>query len=281
MEPIRAESKVSLRQRVNTYIGCCPLRVVFEDGNEGVFGRGSGALLVRLSVIKGQKAKQPLIEIGNFCESAQCTIQIGGEHPNSRIFNNSLSSVQLVRSFLVDHGITQFQATHSHPTRIGHGVILSKNCLVNVGATIGLGAVIGSGSVVTRTAIPDWSVAVGSPANKVKERISPAAQEIALALEWWNWDIEFFVRHVHLLFDAEKHYKQLIAARVMADNRYRLVVKMEGEAESLSLSILGIDDEDRFVPIKETSQAFQTYFGQMNSPEDSVLTWMPNPFHLL
>lgn len=187
----------------------------------------------------------------------------------------------LVRDFLRNQGINEFKACHPSSTRIGHGVVLSKNCLVNAGAEIGDGAVIGSGSVVTRTAIPDWSIAVGSPARPVKQRISSAAQDVALALEWWNWDIEFFVRHVHLLFDAEKHYKQLIASRVMADNRYRLVVKMEGEAENLSLSILGIDDEDRFVPIKETSQAFQKYFAQMSAPEDTVLTWMPNPFHLL
>jgi acetyltransferase-like isoleucine patch superfamily enzyme len=36
------------------------------------------------------------------------------------------------------------------------------------GVTIGQGAIIGSGSVVTKD-IPDWTIAVGSPAKVIKE----------------------------------------------------------------------------------------------------------------
>lgn len=284
MEPIKAESKIPLKKRITIFLGCCPLRVLFEDNNQGLIGRGSGHLLMRFEVIKGKRSTSPVIEIGNFCESAQCQIQIGGEHPNDRIFNNSLSSVPLLRSFLQTNGNEDYKAAHPRSTVIGHGVVLSKNCLVNVGAKIGDGAVVGSGAVVTRTEIPRWAIAVGVPAKKIRDRIRPAQQEIADTLQWWNWDIEFFCRHAHLLFDAETHYKTLMANQVMADERYRLVVQVHGSGgadRNLSLSLVALEDEGRTIPIHETSQRFQNYFAQMGAPEDQLLTWMPNPFRLL
>ena len=172
MDAIKATGQIPRRKRVHTFIGCCPLRLIFEDGNEGLIGRGSGGLLIRMAVTAGQKASMPVIEVGNFCEAAQCEIQIGGEHPNAKVFNNSLSGLPLLRGFLKNQGIATYQATHPKPTRIGHGVILSKSCLINTGAEIGTGSVIGSGAIVTRSAIPDWSVAAGNPARVVKQRIS-------------------------------------------------------------------------------------------------------------
>lgn len=46
---------------------------------------------------------------------------------------------------------------------------LGTNVVVNPGVTIGEGSVIGSGSVVTKDVEP-WSVYIGSPAIKVKDR---------------------------------------------------------------------------------------------------------------
>lgn len=284
MGPIKAESKIMLKKRITTFLGCCPLRVQFADGNQGLIGRGSGHLLIRLEIIEGKRSPLPVIETGNFCESAQCQIQIGGEHPNDQIFNNSLSSVPLLRSYLQTNGFDGYKASHPKPTVIGHGVVLSENVLVNVGARIGDGAVVGSGSVVTRSEIPRWAIAAGVPAKQIRDRISPAQQEIADALQWWNWDIEFFCRHVHLLFDAETHYKTLLAKRVMADERYRLVVQLHGSGgagKDLSLSLVALEDAGRTIPIRDTPQRFQNYFAQMGAPEDQLLTWMPNPFRLL
>ncbi|HZW13194.1 MAG TPA: hypothetical protein VFF81_08390 [Noviherbaspirillum sp.] len=283
-QPIKAESRIPLKKRITIFLGCCPLRVLFEDGNYGLIGRGSGPLLIRCEIIQGKRSTAPVIEIGNFCESAQCQIQIGGEHPNERIFNNSLGTLPLLRSYLQSHGIDGYQASHTQPTVIGHGVVLSKNCLVNVGANIGDGAVIGSGAVVTRSEISRWAIAAGAPARKIRDRIRPAQQEIADSLQWWNWDIEFFCRHVHLLFDAETHYKTLLASRVMADERYRLLVQVHGSGgvdKDLSLSLVALEDEGRTIPIRDTPQQFQDYFAQMGAPEGQLLTWMPNPFRLL
>ena len=57
------------------------------------------------------------------------------------------------------------------PVTIGHETWLGENAVVLPGVTIGKHCVIGANSVVNRS-IPDFSVAVGSPARVVKHYIS-------------------------------------------------------------------------------------------------------------
>ena len=52
---------------------------------------------------------------------------------------------------------------------IGADVWLGAGVIVLDGVTIGQGSVVGAGSVVTQ-ALPEYSVAVGSPAEKIKDR---------------------------------------------------------------------------------------------------------------
>lgn len=51
----------------------------------------------------------------------------------------------------------------------GKHAFLGTNCVVMPGVTIGEGAVVGAGAVVTKDLEP-WSIYVGSPARKVKDR---------------------------------------------------------------------------------------------------------------
>ena len=53
-------------------------------------------------------------------------------------------------------------------TVIGNDVWIGRESIIMPGVTIGQGAIIGSGSVVTKD-IPDWTIAVGSPAKVIKE----------------------------------------------------------------------------------------------------------------
>ena len=53
------------------------------------------------------------------------------------------------------------------PVAIGDKAWLGENVVVLAGVTIGKGCIIGANAVVTRD-IPDWSIAVGSPARVVK-----------------------------------------------------------------------------------------------------------------
>ncbi|KAK5953668.1 hypothetical protein OHC33_004935 [Knufia fluminis] len=54
------------------------------------------------------------------------------------------------------------------PVRIGADCWIGANAVILPGVTIGKGCTIGASSVVTRD-IPDWSVAMGSPARVVKQ----------------------------------------------------------------------------------------------------------------
>ena len=58
------------------------------------------------------------------------------------------------------------------PVRIGAGAWLGQNVVVTPGVSIGRGSVVGANSVVLED-LPDFSVAVGSPARVVK-RFGPA-----------------------------------------------------------------------------------------------------------
>jgi acetyltransferase-like isoleucine patch superfamily enzyme len=63
---------------------------------------------------------------------------------------------------ILSQGVTKIQ-----PVQIGQGAWLGQNVVICPGVTVGRGAVIGANSVVN-TDIPDFSVAVGSPARVVK-----------------------------------------------------------------------------------------------------------------
>ena len=56
----------------------------------------------------------------------------------------------------------------SRPVKIGRGAFVGTGSVILAGVTIGEGAVIGARSVVTRD-IPAHSIAVGSPAQVIKE----------------------------------------------------------------------------------------------------------------
>lgn len=61
--------------------------------------------------------------------------------------------------------------------RIGKGAWLCQNVVICPGVTIGKGAVIGANSVVKQN-IPDYCIAVGSPAVVKRHRTGPTPDEI-------------------------------------------------------------------------------------------------------
>ncbi|MBA7580956.1 2,3,4,5-tetrahydropyridine-2,6-dicarboxylate N-acetyltransferase [subsurface metagenome] len=63
---------------------------------------------------------------------------------------------------------------------IGALVVITSNC-----RRIGLGAVVGAGSVVTRD-VPDFAIAVGSPAQVIRYRFPKAVQETVRHSRWWE-----------------------------------------------------------------------------------------------
>ena len=74
-----------------------------------------------------------------------------------------------------DHGfrreeLIQKQGFFGAPIEIGDDVWLGGHVFINKGIKIGNGAVIGAGAIVTKN-IPEYSIAVGNPAEVIKERV--------------------------------------------------------------------------------------------------------------
>ena len=70
-----------------------------------------------------------------------------------------------------------------HDTWIGHGAVIMP------GIIIGNGAIIGSNAVVTKD-VADFAIAVGVPAQTIKQRFSDDVAGRLDALAWWDWSHE-------------------------------------------------------------------------------------------
>ena len=73
---------------------------------------------------------------------------------------------------------------------IGNDVWIGCNALILPGCRrIGNGAVIGAGAVVTKD-VPDFSVVVGNPAKRIRDRFPAEIVERIQASKWWLMPIE-------------------------------------------------------------------------------------------
>ncbi len=70
-------------------------------------------------------------------------------------------------------------------TVVGNDVWIGQNVTILPGVHIGDGAIIGANSVVAAD-IPAYTVAVGNPAQVVKNRFDEELTALLLKLEWWN-----------------------------------------------------------------------------------------------
>lgn len=66
---------------------------------------------------------------------------------------------------------------------IAHNVVILPGCKF-----VGRGAVIGAGSIVTQD-VPRYSVMVGNPARKLRDRFDPELIEALEASCWWEMDL--------------------------------------------------------------------------------------------
>nr|MCU0732495.1 hypothetical protein [Hyphomonas sp.] len=67
-----------------------------------------------------------------------------------------------------------------HDAWIAEYVVITSKC-----KRIGIGAVVGAGSVVTQD-IPDYAIAVGSPARIVRYRFDEPVRAALLESRWWR-----------------------------------------------------------------------------------------------
>ena len=109
--------------------------------------------------------------IGSYCSIAS-NVRIGhGEHD---LESFSTSSHFFHKSFLTNRNCT-----------IKNDVWIGTEAVISRGVTIGNGAVIGANSFVNKN-IPDYAIAVGSPAKIIKYRFHKQLRDKLINSEWWR-----------------------------------------------------------------------------------------------
>jgi tetrahydrodipicolinate N-succinyltransferase len=148
----------------------------FRTGNPDLIAIGDGVLIGASSwlMVPSRENPGPVITIGDRVRMNQTSIT----GVQSVIIEDGVAIARGVYISDHSHGFTggnldvpirDQPLSRVAPVRIGRGAWIGQNVVVLPGVTIGAGAVIGANSVV-RDDVPDFCVAVGSPARVVRQR---------------------------------------------------------------------------------------------------------------
>ena len=88
-----------------------------------------------------------------------------------------------------------FQWRRDHPVEVGHDTWIGHGVVVLPGVRVGIGAVLGASAVVTRD-VPDYAVAVGSPARVIKHRFCESIRAALRRIAWWDWPRELLAERL-------------------------------------------------------------------------------------
>lgn len=117
-------------------------------------------------------------KIGRYCSIANNCAIGQGEHDISKVSTSSLFY----------EGDVYAELTKGECV-LGNDVWICQGVVIRRGVKIGNGAVIGANSFVNKD-IPDFAIAVGSPAKVVKYRFDEEKQKRILDSKWWDLDLE-------------------------------------------------------------------------------------------
>lgn len=140
-------------------------------------------------------------EIGKFCSIASYCAIGGGDHPidwvsTSPLFYSGKSSLGI--------NLSHKEFCGNSKVVIKNDVWIGENCFINSGVSIGNGAIIGAHSVVTKD-IPDYAIAVGSPARVIKYRFNNDIIEKLNEIKWWDFTENEFKEYIEN-FDNPKKF---------------------------------------------------------------------------
>lgn len=83
---------------------------------------------------------------------------------------------------------------------IGNDVWIGEGVTIMSGITIGSGAVIATKSVVTKD-VPPYAIVAGNPAKILRKRFDDGTIEKLLEIQWWNRDINYILKNIHLVLN--------------------------------------------------------------------------------
>lgn len=130
--------------------------------------------------------------IGKYCAIAPNVKTVMGIHPTKEFVSihpafystaRQASFTYVNKSIFKEHKYVDEE--NNICISIGNDVWIGENVLILEGVKIGDGAIIGAGSIVTKD-IEDFSINVGIPAKKIKQRFEQDEIEFLKEFKWWN-----------------------------------------------------------------------------------------------
>lgn len=142
-------------------------------------------------------------EIGKFVNIA-AMVRIGAtQHPTNRASLHHFTYRRKLYGMDDKDDSQFFEDRKKDKVFIGHDVWIGHGAVIMNGIKIGNGAVIGSGAVVTKDVEP-YTVVVGVPAHKIKDRFTEEVKKKLEIIKWWEWDYEEIKNRFNdFLLDAE------------------------------------------------------------------------------
>jgi acetyltransferase-like isoleucine patch superfamily enzyme len=176
-----------IRKKNRFYLGCSTSLSNFEGYN--FVGPNSKIYNSKIGLFSYISYSSHILntEIGRFCSIGMNTIIGPGKHPTTYISTHPFfySSKNEANNFNThDSGFDELPKV-----KIGHDVWIGANVIIMNGISIGNGCIIGAGSIVTKD-LPEFSIAMGIPAEIKKYRFSKEEAVEITASVWWEWPLE-------------------------------------------------------------------------------------------
>lgn len=165
----------------------------------------NGALVWRWT-----KAK---LTIGKYCSIANNVrfIVDEGHHNSSGVTNyplvNNLFKKELISNSLGTENRMLNNIEQKEGITIGNDVWIGMGAYIMPGIKVGNGVTIGANAVVTKD-IPDYAIAVGSPAKVIKLKHSDAVIEKLNKIAWWHWDEEIIKKRIKDFYEKTEVFLQ-------------------------------------------------------------------------
>jgi len=154
-------------------------------------------------------------KIGRFCSIAPNVRVRIGRHPSREFVSTHpaffSTRKHMLFSFVKENKFEEFKLLKDgYSVVIGNDVWIGSDVIILEGVTIGDGAIVGAGCVISKDVEP-YSIYVGNPMKKTRDRFSEDEKTKLLKFKWWNKDITWIKRHSEYFDSVDKFLKKIDA----------------------------------------------------------------------
>ena len=227
--------------------------------------------------------KNPVVQIGNFVESASnITILAGGEHHNDHIINNVIHLQKDVLQLLEAHHTKHPSSFLKGPITIGSNVIISYGATILSNVTIGDGAVIGANALVIKD-VPPFAIVAGNPARVIRPRFDATTIEELLEIRWWDFNFSTLIKHYPTIQqltnpNVRKEFKATIDDSFYQPTNQWLVFDTTDIQDDKKVTFAGAEVNGTFIPLEALPPTFRFFMDQLSKPQGSVFYFIKDIF---